>query len=229
MSEKFYAVANGRSTGIFLDHDAWKEATFGFKGNEFKICKTLEEAQAFLEEKGVESKIIDAANPSIIEHDEPRALDGKILPPETTVWERLAKGDTVVFTDGSYSSEAKRYGCGAVVIYPDGAVEKFSFSGDVRGFLEYDATSGELMAAIMILNHLAMMSVKSVTVFYDYERVAGLALSSSKPKKGLTQFYKKAIREQFLPKMQVSFIHVKGHSGHRFNELADQLAKKTII
>lgn len=229
MSEKFYAVANGRSTGIFLDHDAWKEATYGFKGNKFKICKTLEEAEAFLSEHGVESKIVEASNPKIIESEEPKILGGKVLPPTTSVWERLAKGDTVLFTDGSYSSEVKRYGCGAVVIYPDGAIDKLSFSGDAHGFLEGNSTSGELLATLMALNFLAMMSIKNVTVFHDYDKVAGFAQATSKPKKDLTKFYKKTMQEQILPKMQVSFIHVKGHSGHRFNELADQLASKTIL
>ena len=46
---KFYAVKNGKKTGIFSTWDECKEQVFGFKGAIYKSFKTLSEAEAFLE------------------------------------------------------------------------------------------------------------------------------------------------------------------------------------
>lgn len=48
---KFYAVKNGKKTGIFSTWDECKEQVFGFKGAIYKSFKTLSEAENFLEEK----------------------------------------------------------------------------------------------------------------------------------------------------------------------------------
>ena len=46
---KFYAVKNGKKTGIFSTWDECKEQVTGFKGAVYKSFKTLSEAEAFLE------------------------------------------------------------------------------------------------------------------------------------------------------------------------------------
>lgn len=45
---KFYAVKNGRKTGVFLTWDECKDQVAGFKGAVFKSFKTLSEAEVFL-------------------------------------------------------------------------------------------------------------------------------------------------------------------------------------
>lgn len=226
--QKFYAVAKGFQTGIFLDHSAWFEATQGFKGNQFKICNTLEEAENYLAVRKIETKISESLDPKIIKPAVTHSPKGTILPQETTVWERLAKGDTVIFSDGSVSSDRQQYGCGVVIISPDGGTQKLTFSGEDRRFLDSGATAGELIAAIHALNFLMIMGVKNVSIFHDAESVATVPKATSKPRKELTRFYKKTMREKILPNMEVSFIHVTSHTGHRFNEMADRLAKQLL-
>lgn len=46
---KFYAVKEGKKTGIFSTWDECKEQVTGFKGAIYKSFKTLSEAEAFLE------------------------------------------------------------------------------------------------------------------------------------------------------------------------------------
>ena len=46
---KFYAVKEGKKTGIFSTWDECKEQVTGFKGAVYKSFKTLSEAEAFLE------------------------------------------------------------------------------------------------------------------------------------------------------------------------------------
>uniref|UniRef100_A0A060TD98 Ribonuclease H n=1 Tax=Blastobotrys adeninivorans TaxID=409370 RepID=A0A060TD98_BLAAD len=49
---KYYAVANGRRTGVFNSWDACKESTNGYSGARFKSFSTAQEAQAFVNSGG---------------------------------------------------------------------------------------------------------------------------------------------------------------------------------
>ena len=50
---KVYAVKKGRKTGIFYTWDECKEATNGYPSPDFKSFKTLEEAEAYLDDKDI--------------------------------------------------------------------------------------------------------------------------------------------------------------------------------
>lgn len=90
----YYAVAKGRTTGIFTTWDEAKREVTGYKGAVFKKFKTLEEAKAFLAAEGDEQKIERA-----------------ILP-----------GELHAYVDGSYA-ESGTYSYGAVLLTTDGARE----------------------------------------------------------------------------------------------------------
>lgn len=49
---KYYAVANGRQTGVFNSWDACKDSTNGYSGARFKSFSTAQEAQAFVNSGG---------------------------------------------------------------------------------------------------------------------------------------------------------------------------------
>ena len=48
MAKKFYAVKNGKTTGIFQSWDECKKQVAGFSGAEYKSFKTHEEAESYL-------------------------------------------------------------------------------------------------------------------------------------------------------------------------------------
>ncbi len=90
----YYAVAKGRTTGIFTTWDEAKREVTGYKGAVFKKFKTLDEAKAFLAAEGDEVSIERA-----------------ILP-----------GELHAYVDGSYA-ESGTYSYGAVLLTTDGARE----------------------------------------------------------------------------------------------------------
>ena len=59
----YYAVAKGRTTGIFTTWDEAKREVTGYKGAVFKKFKTLDEAKAFLASSGDEVSIERAMLP----------------------------------------------------------------------------------------------------------------------------------------------------------------------
>ena len=90
----YYAVAKGRTTGIFTTWDEAKREVTGYKGAVFKKFKTLEEAKAFLASEGGEQEIERAMLP----------------------------GELHAYVDGSYA-ESGTYSYGAVLLTTDGARE----------------------------------------------------------------------------------------------------------
>jgi len=69
--------------------------------------------------------------------------------------------------------------------------------------------------------------IKSISIFYDYEGIQKWCNGDWKAKKEGTkryvEFYKDASKL-----VDVDFIKVKGHSGDKYNDLADELAKKAL-
>ena len=94
----YYAVAKGRTTGIFTTWDEAKREVTGYKGAVFKKFKTLEEAKAFLASEGDEAPI-----------------ERTILP-----------GELHAYVDGSYA-ESGTYSYGAVLLTTDGASSRRLF------------------------------------------------------------------------------------------------------
>ena len=90
---KFYAVKNGKKTGIFSTWDECKEQVFGFKGAIYKSFKTLSEAEAFLE-----------GNKEKIENIE--KVDG-----------------VYAYIDGSFDRISGIYGSGVVIVDDEGKHE----------------------------------------------------------------------------------------------------------
>lgn len=233
--QKYYAVAKGHQTGIFLNHDDWLYAIQGHKHSRSMVFDNMESAQAYLEDEQKKLgdaenivKEINEPNPVIIAPKVPRSPHGEALPYESLAHQRLGIGDTVVFTDGSYSQTSKRYGCGAVIFSPDGGIKKFSFSSDDKKYAKYQSRAGEMLAVINVFQTLMIDEVKRVTVFHDFTGVASTAKPTSKPRDELGRFYKGYMQGIILPRMVVTFIHVAGHSGNRFNDMADSLAKMCL-
>ena len=85
---KFYAVKNGRTTGIF---DNWTECNAsisGFSGAVYKSFNSKEEAEAYLSDKDLWDDIVA---------------------------EDIRQGYIVAFCDGSYDDSLNRYSYGVIV------------------------------------------------------------------------------------------------------------------
>jgi ribonuclease HI len=133
----------------------------------------------------------------------------------------MLKGkEFLAWSDGSCDNKNPNKPGGAAYIITD-------MNGNVikrksKGFLHTTNNRMEQLAIISIINSLPFGS--SVTIYTD-SRYCITALNSQKPKKNLDQIalYHKICKEKHL---SVYFQHVKGHSGNKYNEECDKMARK---
>lgn len=129
------------------------------------------------------------------------------------------------YTDGSYRNDKATWG----FVVTDGRKALVTDSGMVT---KVDATTngrqvvGEL-AAVMRVVLWAKRNNAKVLIYHDYKGISKWCTGEWKAKKPVTQKY-----VQFMRKHKdyvVGFVKVKGHSGDRFNNMADNLAGSVAV
>lgn len=135
-----------------------------------------------------------------------------------------------IFTDGACKGNPGPGGWGALLRY--GSVEKSLFGG------EQETTNNrmELMAAIEGLRALNEPCAVKITTDSQYVRKGITEWMANWKRNGWRTAAKEPVKNADLwqqldalnQKHQVSWAWVKGHSGHRENEIADTLANQGI-
>ena len=199
MAKKYYAVRAGRKTGVFESWDECKSAVSGFSGAAYKSFTNREDA-------------IDFVNGS--------AKSQKAQNREEKQSEAFA------YVDGSYDDTTKSYSYGMVIMHGEDELHFFKkFEKDDMSDMRNVA--GEIEGSMAAMKYCIENGIKSISIFYDYEGIQKWCNGDWKAKKEGTkryvEFYKDASKL-----VDVDFIKVKGHSGDKYNDLADELAKKAL-
>lgn len=214
MSKKYYAVAKGRTPGIYLSWEECKAQVDQFSGAMYKGFSTREEAEGFIENAGV----------SVSKNDvEQMTLD--IV--ESEGQEELVSTDTrlIAYVDGSFNKKIQQYAYACVFVLPDG-VKHISGSGDEPNYVERHNVAGEILssenAVLWALEH----GYQEIIIYYDYNGIEGWAngWQTNNPE---TQRYKEFIAEK-RKQITISFQYVEAHSGVKYNEMVDKLAKREV-
>lgn len=126
----------------------------------------------------------------------------------------------VAYVDGSYNQNNGK--CGWGVVFFDGDAEPEFFSGFVYGGSWN--VSGEIYAALEAVRKALNYGCSDITIFYDYTGIANWVTGAWGTKKPETRAYAEEMHRlmEFIP---VHFSHVKAHTGNKWNEKADELAK----
>ena len=199
-AKKYYAVKQGRETGIFTSWDACKAQVSGYSGAVYKSFTTLEEAQQYL--NGAETGV------------------------DTTV-DVIASDEMVAYVDGSFLLEERRYAFGAVIFY-DGHEYRFNGSDNDSELADMRNVAGEIMGAERAFAFALEQKAKVLHVYHDYEGIARWCTGEWQAKKSGTQAYRATYLDAKAKGLEVVFHKVKGHSGDKYNEIADQLAKSAL-
>ena len=83
----------------------------------------------------------------------------------------------------------------------------------------------EILGATYAMKYAYDHDIKNLVIYHDYEGIAKWCLGEWKTNKLETQTYKNKYQE-YSKKVNISFVKVKGHSGDKYNDLADALAKE---
>ncbi len=141
--------------------------------------------------------------------------------PEPHAKEIPAQG-VQLYVDGSYIDG--RVGYGAVILR-DGVV-LHTLHGRVYEDVALRQVAGELKAAMEALSWCAANGIHEVQLLYDYEGVEKWATRKWKANKLLTQAYQLYMAD--CP-VNIRWQKVASHSGTRWNDEADRLAKQGAL
>lgn len=140
-----------------------------------------------------------------------------------------------IYTDGSYRASLNKHcsGWGFVVIENDEIIEQKS--GVTNDFICSRQIAGETKAVIEALKYCYENNISKVMICYDYTGIKEWAIGNWQTSSPVAQNYilwfDKIVKNYFVKygkRLNVSFKHIKGHSGNRFNDFADKLASQAI-
>lgn len=201
---KFYAVKNGRETGIFLTWEECEKNVKGVKNAVYKSFSTKKEAQQFL---GIES-----------EEKEKEKEKAKVIPSENTVY---------AYVDGSYNTKTKAYGYGVVLIFDNGETLTFNGCDNNGEIASMRNVAGELKGAMVAMQYAYNNEIEKLVIFHDYEGIAKWADGLWKTNLVHTKKYAEYVLK-IRQRVDVTFEKVLAHSGDYYNEEVDALAKKAV-
>lgn len=193
-------LKKGREVGIF--EKSWDEVSKlvqGFQGASYKGFLTLESAEDWFYEETREVVHIEQ--------------DANTL---------------VAYVDGSSSMSIEEYGSGVVLIFPDGKTEELSFNGSHEDAKPMKNVAGELSGAMRAMQIAKKKGFRTLILCYDYQGIQKWLTGEWKCKNEMTKLYKQWYDRNIEGHLDVRFKWVKGHSGDKYNEIADTLAKRAI-
>lgn len=204
MAEKYYAVKEGKSRGIFRTWEECKASVLGYSGAVYKSFKTEGEALAYL---GVER-------------------DDK--PAENLPANNVCKSDDCVkiYVDGSYNSATEEFSYGMVVLTENGE-EKYNEKFNDSELAAMHNVAGEIKGAEAAMQYAIDHQISEIEIYHDYEGIARWCLGQWKTNREGTKAYK-AFYDEASRQVRIRFVKVTGHSNDKYNDMADQLAKEAL-
>ncbi len=211
MAKKYYAVAKGKTPGIYLTWNDCKAQVDGFSGAVYKGFATVQEAEDFVVRYGDRITAVDKQkNMQPDDNTEPVSTDTHL----------------VAYVDGSYEHSMRQYAYGCVLVLPEDMVT-LNGSGNEEDYVSMRNVAGEILGSEHAIRWAVEHGYSSITIYYDYEGIEKWANGIWKANKAGTQRYKEFVAKQ-REKIDISFSKVAAHTGVKYNEMADQLAKAAL-
>ena len=230
----FYAVANGRTIGIFLNWNDCNNSVKKYKNALYKKFNTKEEADNFIK---VNEKNIDDMNNNIQNHNIISFFDNIIVNSKDD--NIVFNPDYYVYTDGACSNNGKDNALAGIGIF-FGINDNRNISKKIEGKQTNNAAE---LSAIIETYHIIendILNGKKIAIVSDSEYVIKCVSSYGEkcykkcwnvdiPNKDLV----KIAYEMYKDKLNIQFIHIKAHTNntdiHSFgNDNADKLANIAI-
>lgn len=214
---KYYSIYKGKSgvPKILRSWDECKEEVKGVKGAIYKSFKTEAEAIEFLH--------INAQNGSTTTKRIIKKSNEGVSSDE----DFLSNG-LVIFVDGSFMLDKKNYSYGLAAVHNGELVYEDSGVGVDPEAIALRNVSGEVMGSMRAVEYAIENNYKEVTIVFDYQGVESWALGTWKRNNRITASYNEFMQDK-MKEIKIRFKKVKSHSGDKYNDLADKLAKDALI
>ena len=236
----YYAVQKGRHPGIYENWSDCQREVIGATGAVYKKFKTRAEAEAFVKADGYDLELpfgeSETSSPSPVSSTRRTAVvpKGPLFHSvsdvtEADVLQELSEVTTeaLAYVDGSFNLSTGVYGYGGVLLCRDGSIRPLQGHGRDETLRTMRNVAGEIHGSMAAIQAAADAGISSITIFYDYMGIEMWANGQWKTNKEGTRAYK-AFIDQIRPRIEIRFQKVAAHTGVRFNELVDQLAKASV-
>lgn len=221
MAKKYYAVKVGMTTGVFETWEECKASVDGYPGALYKSFKNITDAYAYLGLEGQQLSIFNLDTLTSAPSHTPT-----ISMSNSEDFEKPLSTSTkaVAYVDGSFNVETNTFGYGVVLFY-NGEEVHLSKAYDDAEMAAMRNVAGEIYGSMAAMEYAVEHNIKNLSIYYDYMGIAKWCTGEWKTNKSGTIAYKKYY-DKIKRKVHVTFYKVKGHSGDKYNDLADKLAKK---
>ncbi len=213
-SPKFYAVRGGDSPGVYRTWAECEPLVHGVKGVRYKSFPTEAEAWAFV-----------AGEDSPVPPSPRKRADKKEMAEELPY--AVPAGMLVAFVDGSYNVSTKTYGYGCVLLTESGEEISLSGTGNHPEAISARNVAGELQGTMVALKEAEKMGYKRLRICHDYNGIAAWFRGQWKANSFVAKQYI-AVAESYRGVLTVEFEKIAAHTGVKYNEMADRLAKAAV-
>lgn len=201
MSMKIYAVRKGLVPGIYTTWDECKAQVSGFSGAEYKSFSNMADANAYMGNCDLSSE----------EQDD---------------YLTIPSNEAVAYVDGSYRSDTAEFAYGVVLFHRGQEIHLSDKSADAS-ISDMRNVAGEIKGAEAAIRYALNNGIEILSIYHDYEGIAKWCTGEWKANKEGTMAYRDFYLEA-SSKVRITFNKVKGHSGDKYNEMADSLAKEAL-
>lgn len=195
---KYYAIRKIDEKNVNLLLDNWKEceAKIYRHNSEYKSFKNKEEAQKYLDENSE----------------------------EITEEQALESDKVVYYVDGSYIDN--KIGWSYVIVFNKKIMSYRN--GNIKETKDTSRNiSGELYAVISAIKNAIVIGDKEIYIIHDYQGISSFVTKAWTPKTIETKKYAETMKELINNyNLNIHFVKVIGHSDNKYNDFADELAKK---
>lgn len=196
--KNYYVVKEGSKVGIFNNWAECQASVKGYKGAVFKGFETKVEAMEWLDGK---DKVSAETNGSI---------------------NGIGPIDYEVYTDGSFVNGRYSYGYAFIkdgeVVFESNGVGEDTEAASMRN------VAGELAAVQHAVEKAKTLNAR-ILIYHDYSGISHWVTGDWQAKNKFTQAYVAFMKAHHG---LYEFKKVAGHSGDRFNDYVDRLAKEAL-
>jgi len=197
MAKYYYGVKEGRQIGIYNTWSECEEQVKGYSGAVFKKFSNYEDAKKFI-----------YGNHNDLEEKTPLSIK---------------ENEIIAYVDGSFDKNKKYYSYGVVLFTTEGKITYSQKEKDEK-LAEMRNVAGEIRGAMVAMEKALSMGKDTLYLYYDYMGIEKWATLEWKANKYGTQKYRDYYNS-IKDKLNVIFVKVEAHSGDKYNEEADKLAK----
>lgn len=197
--KKYYAVAKGKTPGIYFSWADCKAQIDHFSGAVYKGFEFLADAEKFINQMGKDNTVAQ------------KVSDGACL---------------VAYVDGSYDDSQKRYAYGCVFVLEE-ETQTLNGSDAEEEYVSMRNVAGEILGSEKAIDWAIKQGYRKIIIYYDYEGIEKWANDIWKANKPGTIRYKKFIADR-RNQIEIEFSKVAAHTGDTYNEMADKLAKEAL-